>query len=1112
MMDRSQQLVLYRAMLAARQADALEHEVTSRGEAFFYVSCTGHEALAALPLHLTAADWLHCHYRDKALLIARGIPVRAFFDNLYCKDHSSSRGRQMSGFCSDPALHVLCQSVPVGNNALQAVGVAAAVKDRADNPLVYCGLGDGATQEGEFLEACAEAVRDALPVLFLVQDNRYAISTSTVGRTFYSLPSGPAETLFGMPIQRVDGRDAAGLFDALGRVVQEMRVTRKPAVVVCAVERLTSHTNADDHTLYRDAADLERARRTGDPIPIFERWLLGQGWTEAGLEEVRQEVRREVAAAEEESAAGPDPEPTLEAKQPLRVELTHPSRERRGTTDGLQLIMRDAVREVLRDRLRRDPGVMLFGEDIEDPKGDVFGVTKGLSTEFPGRVRNSPLTESTIVGECVGRAMAGQRPVAFIQFADFLPLAYNQITTELATLAWRSAGRWNAPLIIMAPCGAFRPGLGPYHAQTLESVFAHVPGLDVFMPATATDAAGMLNAAFESERPTLFLYPKSLLNNPDYRTSADVDRQFIPIGTARKVRAGRDITLVAWGNTVRLCSRVAETLEHAGVEAEVIDLRFLSPWDIQAVLSSAEKTARLLVVHEDNHTCGFGAEILATVAQRTLVPVAMRRVSRPDTYIPCFFPNQIEVLPSFKSVLTTAAEMLNLSLSWIPPADAEPGVHYVQAIGSGPSDDTVIVVEWLVAPGARVQRGDPVASLEATKSVFELTSPVSGVLEELFAEEGDVVAVGARLMRIRLEETVGRAKAVTQELCGTAVLTRKTTTETLRIPQQFSERRPFLVGLSSVATATGSQLVTNSDLVKLGVLKSMNGMSPEDIVRRTGIESRMWAKDGENGVDLAVKACWQVLEQERLLLDDVDLVICSTTSPTSVTPSMACQILNALGRGKNEPMAQAYDINAACSGYLYALQAGYDYLQSMPHSRVLVTTAEVLSPLLDPADFDTAILFGDATSATVLYGEAHFDKAKARLYRPELSAKGEDGSTLFVPLLHDGYIQMKGKKVFSEAVRLMVASLNRICAREKIRVQDLSMVVPHQANQRIIDAIQHRIGVQVFSNIRKYGNTSSTSIPLCLTDLLPRMKKGERLGLCAFGGGFTFGASILEAS
>jgi 2-oxoisovalerate dehydrogenase E1 component len=227
---------------------------------------------------------------------------------------------------------------------------------------------------------------------------------------------------------------------------------------------------------------------------------------------------------------------------------------------------------------------------------------------------------------------------------------------------------------------------------------------------------------------------------------------------------------------------------------------------------------------------------------------------------------------------------------------------------------------------------------------------------------------------------------------------------------------------------------------------------------------------------------------------------------------MACQVMNSLCQGKTQSMAQAYDINAACSGYLYALQAGYDYLQSMPHGRVLVITAEVLSPLLDPNDFDTAILFGDATSATVLYGEAHFEKASARLFRPELSAKGEDGSTLSVPLLHDGYIQMKGRRVFTEAVRLMVTSLNRVCQREGLSVEELNMVVPHQANQRIIDAIQNRIGVDVFSNIRDYGNTSSSSIPLCLTELLPQAAKGDRLGLCAFGGGFTFGASILQAS
>jgi 2-oxoisovalerate dehydrogenase E1 component len=226
---------------------------------------------------------------------------------------------------------------------------------------------------------------------------------------------------------------------------------------------------------------------------------------------------------------------------------------------------------------------------------------------------------------------------------------------------------------------------------------------------------------------------------------------------------------------------------------------------------------------------------------------------------------------------------------------------------------------------------------------------------------------------------------------------------------------------------------------------------------------------------------------------------------------MACQVLNRLAGGKPNAMLQAYDISAACSGYLYALQAGYDYLQSMPNGRVLIVTAEVLSPLLDPHDFDTSILFGDATSGTILYGENHFEQAKVRLYRPELSAKSEDGSMLSVPFRDHGYIQMKGQKIFSEAVRSMVTSLYRVCRRQGIRIDDLNMIVPHQANQRIIDAIQSRVGVSVYSNIRNHGNTSSTSIPLCLTDVLPRVARGDRLGLCAFGGGFTFGASILDA-
>ena len=1112
-MDRKQQLVVYRAMFTARRLDQLEQEITNRGEAFFTVAASGHESMAALAVHLTEDDWLHCHYRDRALLLARGVAPRAFYDNLFCKNNSSSRGRQMSGFCSDPELHVLSMAVPVANNAIQAVGVSAAVKDDDGAPIVYCGVGDGTTQQGEFLEACAEAVRSELPVLFVVQDNRWAISTNTEGRTFFSLPDGRCDQLFGMPVRFVDGRNVVDAFAEFGAVVTEMRQTRRPAVVVLQVERLTSHTNADDQTIYRDAEEIDRSRQIGDPLANFEQWLLTHGWSENDLDQQRQEIEGQLAVAEEEAAAGPDPEPVFDAKRPLKVELTHPSRERRGTKDGLRLIMREALREVLRDHLRTNDRVVLFGEDIEDPKGDVFGVTKGLSTEFPGRVMNSALTESTIIGSAVGRAMAGQQPVAFIQFADFLPLCHNQLVSELSTLYWRTAGSWDAPVIVMVACGGYRPGMGPFHAQTNESVIAHAPGLDVLMPSTATDAAGLLNAAFRSRRPTVFFYPKSLLNNPDLTTSADTDRQFVPIGTSRKVRAGRDITLVGWGNTVQLCGRVAEVLESVGVESEVLDLRCLSPWDEHAVLSSAERTARLVVVHEDNLTCGLGGEIMATVAQRTRVPVAMRRVARPDTHIPCNFANQIEVMPSFRGLLSTAAELLNLELSWIAPEEAAPGVHVVQAIGSGPSDDTVVVVELLVAEGADVQRGEPLASLEATKSVFELTSPVSGIVEEIMASEGDVVDVGNPILRINTGQQAGRPKPVTQEMCGTPVLRRKTVTDTLYIPQEYKERRPFDVGISSVATVTGSRVVTNSELLKSGgANKNGSGMSAEDIFRRTGIESRMWAQNGESPVGMAAQACRKLLDQENLILDDIGLVICATGTPSSVTPSLACQMLSSLCNGKSESMTQAYDINAACSGYLYALQAGYDYLQSTPHGRVLIVTAEVLSPLLDPEDFDTAILFGDATSATVLYGESHFEKAQARLYRPELSAKGEDGSTLSVPLLHDGYIQMKGRKVFTEAVRLMVTSLNRVCQREGLRVADLSMVVPHQANQRIIDAIQSRIDVQVFSNIRTYGNTSSSSIPLCLSELLPVANKGDRLGLCAFGGGFTFGASILQSS
>ncbi len=1105
-MESLQQLALYHAMATARRLELVEQELVARGEAFFYVSSAGHEANAALALHLTPSDWLHCHYRDKALLIARGLSPKAFLDTLLCKQEGPSAGRQMSPFLSAAKLNILPMTTPVANQGLQACGVAAAVKQDPARPIVLCALGDGSTQQGEFLEAVAEAVRSELPVLFLVENNRWAISTSTPGKTFFSLPTGPASDLFGVPIEAVDGRDAAGAFDAFGEIVRRMRDARRPAIVLFDVERIHSHTNADDQRIYRSAAEIAQAAQAGDPLARYRQYLLAHGVSAATLAEIDEQIAAELTQLEQASVNGPEPQPTYTAKQSIPVELSHPARERRGAEGGTRLTMREALRDVLHHHLLTDERVTLLGEDIEDPKGDVFGVTRGLSTEFPERVKNSALTESTILGTAIGRALTGERPVTFIQFADFLPPALNQLMCELGTMHWRTAGDYSAPVIVMIACGGYRPGLGPFHAQTQEAILAHTPGIDVFMPSNAADAAGMLNAAFKSGRPTLFLYPKSCLNDPAATTSSDVESQLVPLGTSRKVRAGRDLTLVAWGNTVKLCEQTAIALEQAGIEAEVLDLRSLSPWDEKSVLSSAEKTARLVVVHEDNISCGIGAEVLATVAEKSRVPVAMRRVARPDTYVPCNFANQLDVLPSFKSILTVCADLLNLDLSWIAPPSEEQGFATIEAIGSGPADETVIISEWRIKQGEEVLRGQTVALLEATKSVFELSASSSGTVDKLFGKEGETVPVGSPLVRLRTLSIGQRKKPVTYENPGKPVLVRRPSSVTIHLPRRDTERRMFEVGISSVAAVSGSRLVTNEEL-----LRYTSGRTNEDILRRTGIHQRRWASGDENAVNMAVRACWQLLEQERLLIDDIDLVICSTTSPTSVTPSMACQVLAGIAQGKTSAMLQAYDINAACSGYLYAMQAGYDYLQSTPHGRVMVVTAEVLSPLVDPHDFDTAILFGDATSATILYGEAHFEQSKARLCRPDLSAKGEDGSTLSVPLRHEGFIQMKGKKVFTEAVRSMIASLNRVCHQQQLTVDDLNLIVPHQANQRILDAIQSRIHPQVYSNIREHGNTSSSSIPLCLAEVLPTLSKGNRLGLCAFGGGFTFGAGILEA-
>jgi 2-oxoisovalerate dehydrogenase E1 component len=382
---------------------------------------------------------------------------------------------------------------------------------------------------------------------------------------------------------------------------------------------------------------------------------------------------------------------------------------------------------------------------------------------------------------------------------------------------------------------------------------------------------------------------------------------------------------------------------------------------------------------------------------------------------------------------------------------------------------------------------------------------VAGVIEQVLVREDELVAVGAPIVVIRT--SVGaRARPVTEERAGRPVLRRRTPAPALQVaPASVRDRRE--VGIATIASALGSRKVPNDDL-----LAHHPGRSAADVFRRTGIDSRNWVGPGESALTLAVRAARTALDRSGLTLGDIDRIICSTVTPEVVSPSLACRVLTELCRGTASVEIPAFDINAACSGYLYALQIAHDYLEPRPEGRVLVITSEVLSERTDLRDFDTAFLFGDAASATIVVGNNHLEKARFALSRPIISAKGDANESLRVPLIRNGHgIEMRGTRIFSEATRAMVAVLKHACSFDGIAPEQLSLVVPHQANQRILDAVGERVRVPVFSNIRELGNTSSTTIPLALESIWGSTLSGQQVGLCAFGGGFTSGAAILEA-
>ncbi len=1098
-------LAIYRSMIASRYTDQLQSAAAQRGEVFFYIPSSGHEASAALNAHLIEADWLHLHYRDRALAYARGVSYETVFYGLFSKEESNSAGRRMPAFPCDPKLNIMSTPTLVGSNVLQAAGAASVIKNEDGNPLVVVSVGDGATQQGEFYEAVAEAVRANLPVLFLIEDNRFALSTVTKGNTFYSLPGGEPDSFYGLPIHRVDGTDTLATYDTFGQAVSAIRETRGPQIVVFNVERLESHTNADDQSMYRSEAELKHAKDNADPCARLRAAMLADGIAEDRITAIEGEVKEVVEAAFHTARKGTTPKAALSAKKPL----PEPRAEYRGTEDNRTLSMLEAMRGALKARLEKDTKTTLLGQDIEDPKGDVFGLTRGLSQSFPEQVHNAALAENTILGLSTGQALAGGRPVAFMQFADFLPVAYNHILSEIGAMYWRTNGQWECPVLVMSICGGYRPGLGPYHAQTMESICAHVPGVDVFMPSTAADAAGLLNAISESGRPSVFFFPKSLINDRTNTTSEDVDKQYVPIGKARIARAGQDITIVSWGGSIPVCERTAEALAEIGVNAEVIDLRTIFPWDEETVLASARKTGKLVIVHEDNQTAGMGGEIAATVAERAGDAVRIARVVRPDTYIPYDYSCQIEVLPSYKRTLEKCCEMLDIDIHWDKPVEDEAGTITVKAIGSSPSDETITITHLPISAGDAIAEGDLIASVEADKASMDISAPVSGTIAEVLAEEGDVLRVGTPMVKISSDEAA-QLKPLTKEDPGTPVMERRRITEAQ--PVATSTAKPKTANdifISSITTVLGSRHLTNDEL-----LQGHGEWDSEAIRKRTGIENRYWIDGDENVLTLAVQATRDLLEKEQLHISDIGAIICSTGTPLAMTPSLACSVLHALSPEKGEVLMQAHDVNAACSGYMYAMQSAFDFLTNAPDKKVIVITAETLSPMVNHDDQKTMALFGDAATASLVSCEQRPGNIGVKLNRPFLSATGVEPKVLYVPNMSSGeVIEMEGLTVFKLAVRKMIDMLDHACQERGITVEDLQYIVPHQANERIIEAIRKTIHCppeKMFNHIRKYGNTSSNTIPIALAELVPEVAPDTLIGLTAFGGGFTFGAAVIE--
>ncbi|MFE0423275.1 dehydrogenase E1 component subunit alpha/beta [Streptomyces sp. NPDC058953] len=633
--DSDRALGWLRTMLVSREFDRRAALTYRQGGIWFHIPGSGHESLAVLARHLRPSDVIAPHYRDRALLLARGMTLADMAADLFATPASGSAGRNMTSHFSHRDLNVFSVAAPVASNCLPAAGFAWAARLRGDDDVVLCLVGEASTRQGEFYEAVAFAVEKQLPLVFVVEDNMYGISTRTVSGTARGL-----SLLTGVLVP--DASDPVALDRAAARAFRQVRGGGGPVVLWCEMDRLDSHTSFDDQRVYRSAEELARLR---DPITILCDRLVEEGALDRGeLQQLCEEVVDEVLNAFERAARAPRPAPTSVHTHLYAAPEESPAAAPSGSPATMAAAVTDALSEAL-----EDPDTVIFGEDIAAPKGGVFALTKGLG--HAERVVNSPLAEATVVGVGVGLAAAGMRPVVELQFIDFAGPAWNQITTQLATLRWRTAGDWSCPLTVYAPSGAYTPGGGIWHSQSLESLFTHTPGLRVTVPYSPAETTAAFRLAHTGADPTMILLPKRLLRRR-WADAAPVS----PPGNA-------DVTVVAWGSCRELARDAADRLAGDGVHAEVVGLWRLDPLDLGPLRQSLARTGRLVVVQEAVPTSSFGAWLVSSLVTDPdcfyQLLAAPRLVSRQPVHVPYDTGLEAHVLPSADDIVTAVHAILN---------------------------------------------------------------------------------------------------------------------------------------------------------------------------------------------------------------------------------------------------------------------------------------------------------------------------------------------------------------------------------------------------------------------------------------------------------------------